>query len=302
MIQKKKTVIGLTLALTGILIGACTGEKEKTPQGVEYTVVRKGDGRVAKQGEVVVLDVQIVDKNDSAWFDSRVSGLPEMIMIRHDSLMKEEYGIMELFRVVSAGDSMTMTVPARDFFERTWIRPVPPGIDPMSPFTFKIATRSVLDSMTAINMRQELYEKQQQKMMEESVAQKANQLGLDTKMIDDYLTAKNVQAQTTESGLRYIIKKKGQGPNVVDGQVATVKYKGYLLTGQPFDEGVYTFPVGVGQVIDGWDQILLLMNKGTELTVYVPSTLAYGTQRRSQEILENSILVFDMELQDFKNQ
>src|SRR6187399_1677226 len=101
MIQNKKIALGLTLALTGILIAACTGDKGKTPQGVEYTVVRKGDGRVAQPGEVVVLDVQIVDKNDSAWFDSRVSGLPEMIMIRHDSLKKDEYGIMELFRVVS---------------------------------------------------------------------------------------------------------------------------------------------------------------------------------------------------------
>jgi FKBP-type peptidyl-prolyl cis-trans isomerase FkpA len=302
MIQKKKLAIGLTLVFTGLLIAACNEKTGKTPQGVEYTVVREGDGRVAKPGEVVVLDVQIVDKKDSSWFDSRIAGLPEMIMIRPDSFKKDEYGVMELFRLVSAGDSLTMTVPARDFFERTWMRPVPPGIDPMSPFTFRIATESVLDSMTAINMRQELYMKQQQKMPEEALAQSSNQLGMDTTMIDEHLAAKNVKPQTTSSGLRYIVKKKGQGPNAVQGQLATVKYKGYLLNGQTFDEGVYTFPVGEQRVIPGWDEIVLLMNKGTQLTVYVPSSLAYGNQRRSEEILENSILAFDMELQDLKNQ
>ena len=300
MIQKK-IITGVTVLLAAFFIAACDNT-DKTPQGVEYKVVREGDGRVAKPGEVVVLDVAIVDNKDSAWFDSRVAGMPEMIMIRNDSFKKDEYGIMELFRLVSTGDSVTMTVPARDFFERTWMQPVPDGVDPSSPFTFKIATKHVMDSMSAIAMRRDLFEKQQQRLQEEAYAQSASQLGVDTTMIDEHLASKKWNAQTTKSGLRYIVKKNGQGPLATNGQMATVKYKGYLMSGKTFDEGVYTFPLGVGQVIKGWEEIILLMNKGTNLTVFIPSSLAYGNMRRSEDILENTILVFDMELQDIKNQ
>jgi FKBP-type peptidyl-prolyl cis-trans isomerase FkpA len=284
-----------------LLFGACSNEK-KTPQGVKYTLIEKGDGRVASHGEVVVIDVAIRDSKDSAWFDSKLSGIPEMVMIRHDSFKTSEYGIMELFRLVSTGDSVTMTVSAREFFETTWKSPVPPGVDPASPFTFYLRTTHVLDSMTAIKMRDEFEAKSREKYEQEMAQQESAQLGLDTRMIDEHLAGKQLTAETTASGLRYIIKKKGSGDSAVDGQVATVKYSGYLLSGKVFDAGVYSFPVGMGQVIRGWDEVVTLMNKGTVLTVYIPSTLAYGNQRRSEDILENTVLVFDMELQDIKNQ
>jgi FKBP-type peptidyl-prolyl cis-trans isomerase FkpA len=296
--MNKLTKTGM-VAVAMIVAISCSNEKE-TPEGVKYTVVESGDGRVAKPGEVVVMEVSIRDKKDSAWFDSRKAGMPEMIMIRHDSVKKSEYGI--IFRLTSAGDSITMTVPARDFFERTWIQPVPPGIDPLSPFTFYVKTTHVLDSMTAIKMRDSLEQGARAKWEREQAAQSSNQLAVDTTMIDEHLAGKNVKAQTTASGLRYIITKQGNGPKAVDGQVASVKYKGYLLSGTTFDEGEYSFPIGQRQVIQGWDEIVTLMNVGTKLTVYIPSGLAYGSQRRSQEILENTVLVFDMELKDLKNQ
>lgn len=302
MIESKKIVAGLATVCAALVMTACSTESGKTPQGVGYKVVREGDGRVAKPGEVVVMEIAVVDDEDSAWFDSRKAGLPEMIMIRNDSFKSDEYGIMELFRLVSTGDSVLMTVPAQDFFERTWRQPVPPGVDPQTPFTIRVATKHVLDSASAIKMRTELFEQHERRIDEEARAHAANQLALDSTMINDHLAANKVQAQRTASGLRYIIKKEGKGPTAVNGQIATVKYKGYLLTGKTFDEGEYTFPIGVSQVIAGWDEILLLMKVGTQLTVYVPSTLAYGNMRRSEDILENTILVFDMELQDLKNQ
>jgi FKBP-type peptidyl-prolyl cis-trans isomerase FkpA len=288
------------MVTTMLLLGACT-EKE-TPKGVKYTVVTKGDGKVAEKGEVVVLNVSIRDSKDSTWFDSKRYGMPEMVMIRDDSFKNSEFGIMELFRLVSAGDSVTMTVSARDFFESTWKTAVPPEVDPLSPFTFYVKTTAVLDSMTAIKMRDSVENERRAKYDREMAEQAAGQIGLDTTMIDDHLRSLNVKAKTTKSGLRYVIKKTGKGPMAVDGQMATMKYRGYLLNGTEFDKGEYSFAVGEGGVIPGWDEIATLMNKGTSLTVYIPSTLAYGNQRRSEEILENSILVFDMELLDVKNQ
>jgi FKBP-type peptidyl-prolyl cis-trans isomerase FkpA len=58
--------------------------------------------------------------------------------------------------------------------------------------------------------------------------------------------------------------------------------------------------LGYRQVIPGWEEAIALMNKGSKMTVYIPSGLAYGPQKRSEVIAENSILMFQMELVDIK--
>src|ERR1700741_2988161 len=131
--MNKFATVGI-IAMAAMLITSCAAEKE-TPEGVKYKVIETGDGRVAKPGEVVVMDVSIRDAKDSAWVDTKLAGMPQLVMIRSDSFKKQEYGFMELFRLISTGDSVAMTVNARDFFERTWVQPVPPGVDPESPFT-----------------------------------------------------------------------------------------------------------------------------------------------------------------------
>jgi FKBP-type peptidyl-prolyl cis-trans isomerase len=156
--------------------------------------------------------------------------------------------------------------------------------------------------MTAIKMRDDMENERRERFIREQEEQMAAQLGVDTTMIDEHLASKNIKAQTTPSGLRYIIKQKGKGPTATYGQLATMKYSGYLLNGKVFDSGVYTFAVGMEQVIGGWDEIAGKMNVGTRLTVYVPSTLAYGNRRRSEDIMENTVLAFDMELQELRNQ
>src|SRR5260221_11608955 len=125
--------------------------------------------------------------------------------------------------------------------------------------------------------------------------------------MDIFLKEKNITAMKTPSGLRYIITKPGKGENAKDGQTAKVNYAGYLLNGKYFDTSIetlakekniyqqgkgyapYPVPVGQGKVIKGWDEALKLMNKGCKMTVYVPSPLAYGSQKRSEDIIENSI-------------
>jgi FKBP-type peptidyl-prolyl cis-trans isomerase FkpA len=137
-------------------------------------------------------------------------------------------------------------------------------------------------------------------------------------IIDNFLKEKNIVAKKTASGIRYIITKPGKGQNVKDGQTASVNYAGYLLNGKYFDtsmeavakeQNIYQqgkpyqpYPVTVGRnsVIRGWEEALKLMSKGAKMTVYIPSTLAYGSQRSGPVIAENSILAFDLEVVDLK--
>lgn len=109
------------------------------------------------------------------------------------------------------------------------------------------------------------------------------------------------------SGLRYLIRAPGTGAAKPQrGQEVAVQYEGrLLLTGRKFDSSYdrgqpFTFQVGVGQVVAGWDATLLDMQRGEKRTVIIPWWLAYGASGRPPVIPPKASLVFDIELLDFK--
>jgi len=108
------------------------------------------------------------------------------------------------------------------------------------------------------------------------------------------------------SGMRYLIRVPGTGEAKPQrGQTATVQYEGRLLLGgKKFDSSrdrgePFTFPVGVGKVIKGWDATVLDMKRGEKRTVVIPWWLAYGAAGRPPVIPPKASLVFDIELLDF---
>lgn len=115
-------------------------------------------------------------------------------------------------------------------------------------------------------------------------------------------------AAKEKSGLRYLVHAPGAGratPRV--GDTVTVHYAGRLLDGTAIDSSYQggadlSFQVGVGQVIQGWDEAILSMKRGEKRTLIIPPWLAYGTTGRPPAIPPNATLVFDVELRDFKPQ
>lgn len=120
--------------------------------------------------------------------------------------------------------------------------------------------------------------------------------------------------KTTESGLIYIVEKKGNGPKPLESQTVLMNYAGYFMDGKLFDtsikeiaekNGVFDpnrpyepFPVTYGsqaRVIEGWKEAMKLMRVGTKLKVIIPPNLAYG-DRQMGPIPANSTLIFDMEM------
>ncbi len=109
----------------------------------------------------------------------------------------------------------------------------------------------------------------------------------------------------TESGLRYQILQKGDGKQATKGANVSVHYKGQLLDGTVFDSSYkrkqpIDFPLGVGQVIAGWDEGILLLNVGDKARFVIPSNLAYGSQGAGGVIPADATLIFDVELMDVK--
>lgn len=129
---------------------------------------------------------------------------------------------------------------------------------------------------------------------------KERQLAL-KKQIEDELGRLSQGFEKTPSGLRIRIDKPGEGPNVKAGQAATVHYTGMFPDGRVFDSSVrrndpFTFVVGQGRVIPGWDEALQHLNKGAKATVILPPELAYGQYGAGGMIPPNAILKFEIEV------
>ncbi|WP_282134481.1 peptidylprolyl isomerase [Seonamhaeicola maritimus] len=111
--------------------------------------------------------------------------------------------------------------------------------------------------------------------------------------------------EKTESGLRYQIIQKGDGAKAEKGKTVSVHYKGQLADGTVFDSSYkrnqpIDFPLGVGQVIPGWDEGVQLLSVGDKARFVIPSNLGYGSRGAGGVIPPNATLIFDVELMSVK--
>ena len=109
----------------------------------------------------------------------------------------------------------------------------------------------------------------------------------------------------TESGLRYQIIQEGNGTKAEKGKNVSVHYKGQLADGTVFDSSYkrnqpIDFPVGVGQVISGWDEGIQLLKVGDKARFVIPSHLGYGSRGAGGVIPPDATLIFDVELMHVK--
>ena len=105
--------------------------------------------------------------------------------------------------------------------------------------------------------------------------------------------------------MRYQIIEKGSGVQAQKGKKVSVHYEGSLANGQVFDSSYkrkepIEFVVGVGQVIAGWDEGILLLQVGDKARFVIPSDLGYGSAGAGGVIPPNAILVFDVQLMDVR--
>lgn len=295
--QKIKNLMLVTLAGAAFM-QACNndkvGETQTTESGLQYKYLRQGEGQEPDSGQVLTVHMMYSTQDDSVIFDSRNQNMPLGVPAK-DPNMKGM--LAEGFEMLRKGDSVEFVVPAQNFFTQTAGMPVPGGIDENSNLIFHVGVADVMSEDAFREVQMEQYRKQQDLALQEQQVQ----LDKDVRTIEDYLEENNIQAQKTESGIYYQVQERGDGPEVERGNEVTVHYRGKLLDGTPFDASYdrnepFTFRVGQGMVIRGWDESLQELREGSKATLYIPSPLAYGARSAGQVIKPNSILVFDVEV------
>lgn len=122
---------------------------------------------------------------------------------------------------------------------------------------------------------------------------------------EELLTSISEGFEQTDSGLRYQLIQKGKGQKAEKGKTVAVHYKGMFPDGREFDNSYkrgnpIEFPVGMGNVIPGWDEGIQLLSVGDKARFVIPSQLAYGSRGAGGVIPPDATLVFDVELMNVK--
>lgn len=282
------------IALMGIVIAGATACKKSggfktTKDGLEYNIVKDEPGNQnPKIGDIIEIHLY-TRLGDSTVVNSRVmnNGQPLQLPLTPTNRKGD---VVDGIQLMTPGDSAIFRV-AVDSMVRSQLPPFAKNID-------KIQYTIVLVSV-----------KSKEQMDKEASEKSAVQKQEDEKILADFLAKNNINAQKTASGLCYTVSAPGSGENPQPGQTVTVNYTGKTLDGKVFDSNidpqfqhVEPLPVtlGQGQVIQGWEEGLSLLKKGSKATLYIPSTLAYGERSPNPNIPPNAILVFDVEIKDIK--
>lgn len=283
--------VSCAIAAFAVLTGCDKGGKIQTlPNGLRYAKHTDNKGEKAKTGEYMSLHFQMwgttTEGKDTLLQNTRTIGEPMIVMPDNPALGRIGKGLQDMVK----GDSVSFY----ESIDSLYGQMVPPFLKKGSDIRFDM---KVLDIMN-----QQALEAMMKKRQEE-------QVGKDEEAIKKFLADKGISnAQRTESGLYYTINQEGTGAQPKKGDEVQTHYTGSIVpTEKKFDSSLdpgrgepLKFVCGVGQMIPGFDEGVMLMKQGGKATFYLPSALGYGAQSPSPDIPANSILRFEVELVSVK--
>lgn len=238
-------------------------------------------------------------QKDSVIQTTTATGQPSVLKLTADN---SGYGqlaaLVDIMATLSVGDSLLFYFPV-DSFEQ-----VPPGFDAFTEdMVYRVGIVEVKNEEQFSAFRDSV-KMEQEKEMQVVSARLPEVEAMAKANWDKYKSGGfDGQIQRTESGLGYIIHEEGDGPKPLREEPVSVHYYGMLdadakMFDTSFKRGqAYKFPLGVGQVIQGWDEGLLLLPKGTKATLLIPAALGYGAAGSPPMIPENADLIFYVELE-----
>src|SRR5437868_323598 len=290
------------------------GWKSQGTEGLEYKIISKGTGTKLDFGNYIEIHMKEVYRGarDTVLQDTRES-MPGFIQFESLTFPEDTKNILLQVR---EGDSLIIRQPVKNIFKA--------GGQPMPPFMTSdgylysytrilniFLTQKESEAAQKIESalaKPKIYKKQLEEA-KKKVSQHKDEIERDDKIILEYLTKNNIKATKTEWGTYISFQNEGAGEKINNSSIVSINY-----TGKNFDNGeicdsstdpkfVHVEPLKVmtGQLdrfILGWMDAMPKLRKGAKATIYIPSSLAYGTEGRRQGIQPNAIFIYDMEIID----
>jgi FKBP-type peptidyl-prolyl cis-trans isomerase len=253
--------------------------------GLKYKIHESSDtARAAKEADIITIAMKYYI-HDSLLFDSKNIQQPIQFPIVKPTFKGDFY---EGLAMLHSGDSASFKCNADSIFLKMFrARALPKFVKPNDVVRFEVRLVNVVSP-------------------EEFEAQKQNELSQlrakGDQTMKDYLVKEGISVQPTATGLYFIETVKGKGEMAKAGQKVSVHYTGTFTDGTKFDSSFdrnkpIEFMLGQGQVIKGWDEGIMMMNKGAKAKLIIPASLGYG-ERGAGSIPPFTPLVFEVELVD----
>jgi peptidylprolyl isomerase len=235
----------------------------KMTKGMEYTIMSKGNGPQVKPGETVSMLYTGKLLNDTV-FDatSRRGNMPFKFKLQKHQVIQ---GWDSIVAQLHGGDKAIMRIPPEYGYGARANGAIPAN----STLIFEVEVLDIISPPTQWD-------------------------------------AKGKDTITTPSGLKVVMfEKHPENAQPATGQNVVVHYSGFTMDGSMFDSSVergdpFTFILGRGQVIKGWDEGIAMLHKGETAKLIIPYQLAYGEGGRPPVIPPKATLIFDVQLVDIK--
>jgi FKBP-type peptidyl-prolyl cis-trans isomerase len=294
------------LAVLALGLAGCKGGFKQGDGGMLYNIVSHGSGSATiKEGDFVALQGIIKTEGDSLLSSTYDMGGPKGLMIPKPQFKGD---LPSALMLLSEGDSAIIKSNLDTLIKKTPGQRRPPFKGKYIIYYLKIEKVIAKGTMTDAAMQDKI------KAYYKGITDKTK--AEEPAKISKYIADNKLNTTKTATGLNYVITTPGSGPNAGVGDTVVVSYVGRFTTGKTFDTNVKEeamknkatynpmnpykparIPVGVKAVIPGWDEGLLLLNKGAKATFVIPSSLAYGEQGGGP-IPPFSPLVFDVTIVD----
>lgn len=272
---------------------------QRTEKGTLYQILTHNTGDRIKLNDVITFQIVQKTEKDSILFSTYQTGRPAQAQVQPTG------DLMDIFPLLTLKDSILIKVPSDTIF-KTQEDKRPPFLPKGSNLLFVMKIEKVQSLAEAMAERDKEIAEGKAMIAKYQVEEAVN--------ANNYIATNKLVLKTTASGLKYKITSPTVKRKPLNGDTVFVNYTGRTLEGKVFDTSIETeaqkaglqqpgrtyepisFVLGIGQVIPGWDEGLLLLNEGSKATFVIPSKLAYAEHGSGDDIKPFSTLVFDVQL------